>query len=221
MQLSLKSGCNLFHEGDKGGPCYIVMRGWVALFTLLSERRRRIIGFALPGAVFSANPEYSAQALTDTVVFLVSPEDLVKWPNDHFDIRMQESILLFRAELRSHSHHCSNGEQLGRGIIVNVLLDLFIRSRLCGPKLATEKIYLPLTQTEISDATGLSEKLVNRVLHKLKKDGVLERYSGRLVIVDPGKLIDIQKQAAIERIRILLRSPKVARLRGRNDRALT
>lgn len=214
MHLSLKSRCNLFLQGDDGGALYILLNGWVALSTLIGGNRRRIIGFALPGAVLvSANSpagaaEYTAQALTDSLVYMVRREDRQEWSRDNFDIRIQQAIWISRRACESHNHLCNPGERAALDSIANVLLDLFIRARLLWPTVRADEIHLPLTHVEIAGVTGFTDELVNRILQELKADGVLERHRGSLCIVDPSKLIDIPKQTSIERICMLLRPPK-------------
>jgi CRP-like cAMP-binding protein len=52
-----------------------------------------------------------------------------------------------------------------------------------------ESFELPLTQTVIGDALGLTPIHVNRVLRKLRIGGVMTLSGGTLVIADLGKLV--------------------------------
>jgi DNA-binding GntR family transcriptional regulator len=47
---------------------------------------------------------------------------------------------------------------------------------------------LPLTQTDVGDATGLSVVHVNRTLQKLRADGLISWRGNRLIVVDQQRL---------------------------------
>ncbi|MEO5322084.1 helix-turn-helix domain-containing protein [Mesorhizobium sp. CC13] len=52
-------------------------------------------------------------------------------------------------------------------------------------------MYLPLTQEQIGDATGLTFVHVNRVLSALRKERIAEFHYRRLRILNPDKLMDV------------------------------
>ena len=71
--------------------------------------------------------------------------------------------------------------------IAHILCELHARMQAVG--LVTEdQLALPLTQDELADATGLTPVHVNRTLQRLRGDNLIEIGSGRLNVLDLGKL---------------------------------
>ena len=54
-----------------------------------------------------------------------------------------------------------------------------------------QKMFLPLTQEHIGDATGLTGVHVNRVLRNLQKEGIVEFHYRQLLIIDSEKLVAV------------------------------
>jgi hypothetical protein len=87
------------------------------------------------------------------------------------------------------------GRLSARERIAHLLVELVARARQAGLRV-TEKFFtmqggftLPLTQTHIADATGLTSVHVCRTLAELRKDGVVLLRTGKLQILDIRQLI--------------------------------
>jgi DNA-binding transcriptional regulator LsrR (DeoR family) len=63
------------------------------------------------------------------------------------------------------------------------------RARQAGLRVTDKGFTLPLTQTHIADATGLTSVHVCRTLAELRKDGVVLLRTGKLQILDMRQLI--------------------------------
>ena len=74
--------------------------------------------------------------------------------------------------------------------LAHLLLELFERMRRAGVAYG-QQCALPLTQTDIADATGLTAVHVNRTLQSMRSKGVLELHSKWLRIPDLGALRDL------------------------------
>ncbi len=96
----VKAGSDLFRAGEGGEAIYSLVDGWVALYHLLQDGRRQILQFALPGAALAFVPtpgallSYSAQALTDAVVSVVSHKNLGRLARDCPEVGMQLAGLM-------------------------------------------------------------------------------------------------------------------------------
>lgn len=193
----IKAGCDLFRVGERGEAIYNLVDGWVALYNLLEDGRRQILQFALPGAILAFVPargammNYSAQALTDSVVGIIPHENLRRLSQDNPEIGLELAGLISQDRSFAYDHLSSMGRRSARERVAYLLLELFIRSRLRWPGHRSEEMYLPLTQEHIGDATGLTGVHVNRVLRDLCKEGIAEFHYRRLRIVNPDKLVDV------------------------------
>lgn len=193
----IKAGCDLFRVGERGEAIYSLVDGWVALYSLLEDGRKQILQFALPGAILAFVPargammNYSAQALTDSVVGIIPHENLRRLSRDNPEIGLELAGLISQDRSFAYDHLSSMGRRSARERVAYLLLELFIRSRLRWPGHRSEEMHLPLTQEHIGDATGLTGVHVNRVLRDLCKEGIAEFHYRRLRIVNPDKLVDV------------------------------
>jgi len=223
---AIKAGCDLFRLGERGEAIYSLVDGWVALYNLLEDGRRQILQFALPGAVLAFVPtrgavmNYSAQALTDGVVCVLSHEKLGCLARENPEIGMQLAGLIAQDRGLAYEHLSSIGRHSARERVAHLLLELFMRSRMCWPGHRGEEMHLPLTQEHIGDATGLTGVHVNRVLRDLRKEGILEFHYRRLRVLNPDKLVDvagIEPHVALQWINDDLSDETVIDLRKRRD----
>lgn len=193
----IKAGADLFRLGDKGEALYRLVDGWVVLYNLMEDGRRQILQFALPGTVLAFLPmrdavmNYSAQALTDAVVGVISHTKLGRLWKDDPEIGIQLVNQISQDRSLAYDHISSVGRRSARERVAHLLLELFLRSRLRWPGHRSEEMQLPLTQEHIGDATGLTGVHVNRVLRDLRRDGIAEFHYRRLRILNPDKLVDV------------------------------
>ena len=104
---------------------------------------------------------------------------------------MQLAGLMSQDRSLAYDQLSSVGRRSARERIAHLLLELFLRSRMRWPGNYLEEMYLPLTQEDIGDATGLTGVHVNRVLRDLYKEGILGFQYRRLRILNPDKLVDV------------------------------
>lgn len=71
--------------------------------------------------------------------------------------------------------------------VAHLMCELYFRARNIGLT-ANHQFRLPLTQTILADALGLTPIHVNRVLRRLRLDGVMELRSSLLIIGDINRL---------------------------------
>jgi CRP-like cAMP-binding protein len=79
------------------------------------------------------------------------------------------------------------GRRNGLQRVAHLMCELYVRARNIGLTQG-DSFELPLTQTVIADALGLTAIHVNRVLRKLRISGVMTLSGGNLMIADIGKL---------------------------------
>jgi len=194
---TVKAGCDLFSQGQRGDAIYRLVSGWVALYNLTADGRRQILQFSLPGAVLAFLPapgammNYSAQALTDVVVCVVPHVNLARLFKEDPEFGMQLASLISRDRGLAYDNLSSMGQHSARERVAHLLLELFIRCRMRWPGHRSEEMHLPLTQEQIGDATGLTGVHVNRVLQELREERIVEFHYRRLRILNPDKLVDV------------------------------
>jgi len=188
----VKAGNDLFRPGEECSALYLLVDGWMFLYDLI-DTGRQILHFALPGALFGLFPGrvaiYGGETLTDAIVWQLPHDRLAPLIEEHPGIGLRLMWIVWRERNLAYYYLC-NSRRPARERVARSLLELFVRSRMQWPAHAPEEMYLPLAQVHIGDATGLSVDHVNRILHGLRKDEILEFHHWGLRILGPDKLVD-------------------------------
>jgi len=174
----------------------IIQGGWVLRSKALSDGRRQVINFGLPGDVLCLDALTFDRAYCD---FWTIGRAVVTWrsvsefeqlyqtyPRLAFAIRrlaVQEEAMLSERLL-------SVGRRSAIESVSHLLLELWHRLRLAG--LAGEHAFpMPLSQEIIGDALGLSTVHVNRTVKVLEREGLIRvdrRRPRSIVVLDAPKV---------------------------------
>lgn len=199
MQAKVRNisvGTEIVRDGEPYTQAYIVKRGWAIRFKSLSDGRRQILNFALPGdlvglfaALFDV-ADHSVAALTDLEVHSVEPTSLVTM----FATCPRLGAAVAWAAGREESILAEQVVRIGRRSayerMAHIVIELLHRLRLVG---AADhcSFELPLTQEILADTLGLSVVHVNRILRRLRDDGLLRIKGDRVAIDDLDRLMQI------------------------------
>jgi CRP-like cAMP-binding protein len=193
----VRAGKDIFSPGEPCNAIYNLVEGWAFRYNLLEDGRRQILDFVLPGAVLGFHPAkgatatFGAQALTDVVLCLIPQENLASLSRAIPETGMRLARLISRDLSLAYDRLTSVGRQSARERVAHLILELFIRYRAQWPGHRPDEMHLPLTQEHVGDATGLTSVHVNRVLHDLREEGILEFHYRRLRVLNPDRLVEI------------------------------
>lgn len=187
---------DLISEGDKPGPTFIVLEGWVCRYKVLPNGSRQILAFLLPGDFCDLHVghldqmDHSIGTLTKCMIATV--------PRERMDALIVASPALTHAFWRTQlvdegvlrSWIVSMGRRDSIERVAHLMLELFIRMR--NVDLASgETVSIPLTQTELADAHGLTPVHLNRVLRVLRERNAMTLRGKTLNILDVRQLVRI------------------------------
>ena len=191
-----KAGSALFHQGEPFGQVLLIRSGWVLTYKVFQDGQRQIIRFALPGDLIGfegsdeAGMAYGAEALSDVTLCGVKHSVFYKACSGSPQLAMNFASAVTREALSAWNHVGALGQQTALGRIANLLLDLHRRvSAQCGR--SGGAVHLPINQTHIADATGLTPVHVCRTLKHMRLDKLLDFHKGQLVLFDPCRLARI------------------------------
>jgi CRP/FNR family transcriptional regulator len=177
----------LYHQGDMNNELFILREGWVMLTRLSDDGDRQVFRSVLPGDLLGFQQHlhgpavYSAIALLDSVVCKVP--NIVRLystqPELALSLASSEAcdMMLTEMYLTNVTHRSA------RERIAFMVLELYHRLRLRGLNKGYA-IQFPLKQEDIADTLGLTAIHVNRTLHALKDEGLLEIHKHELTILD-------------------------------------
>ena len=186
-------GRDLVHQGQSEQAAYILSSGWVCSYKIQRDGSRQIVDFQIPGdflglrSILLHTSDHSIEPIVPITAAEVSVGDLLQ----AFAQAPRLATAILWAASRDEAMVVEHLVGLGRRDPVermaHFLLELGARLALVG--LASKAGFAcPLTQYHLADALGLSAVHVNRVLRKLREDGLLTFRNGQVEFDDYDRL---------------------------------
>lgn len=189
-------GAELFGEGQAIRRPKVLLSGWACRCRVLSDGRRQIFTFVLPGDAIGLCRRDEPVALSTTISLTktltadASPlaEAVYEHGADYPGLAAAVSIAGTLDEASLLDHIVRLGRQTAYERMAHLLLEL--RWRLGAVGLGSDRKFpLPLTQEVLADALGLSIVHVNRTLQQLRREGLLEMRGGHVQLLKPDVLV--------------------------------
>lgn len=180
----LPAGATIIEPGETNAELYTVYRGWAFRYRILSDNRRQILHFILPGdlvglqsAMFEA-AQYGVEALTPVHLCVLPRKEVWRLFGEMPQLAFDVTWLGSREESLVDESLLSVGRRTADERVAALLISLFKRARTLG--LTQDNIFdLPLTQQHIADALGLSLVHTNKTLARLRRVGMFARAGAR------------------------------------------
>jgi len=164
---------DIMREGDKPQHINLVLAGWACRYKVLEDGRRQVIAFFLPGDLCDLNVFVLRQM--DHSIASITPVTLSEISRGGFDElmlshpRVTQALwwesLVAAATQREWAVNLGQRDAMER--MAHLFCELFLRLKIVG--LTTgNSCDMPLTQSELGEATGLSAVHVNRTLQELR-----------------------------------------------------
>ncbi|MEP6872897.1 MAG: Crp/Fnr family transcriptional regulator [Burkholderiales bacterium] len=191
-QIVLRAEAAVIQEGQTDAPLYTLFSGWAFRYKTLSDGRRQILNFLLPGDFVGVQQKmgdasaHGVEALTDVALCVFRRDALwelhrgaptlcfsVTWLTAHEESVVDDTLL-------------SVGRRSAEERIAMLLILLFKRAAALRPDLdaSREGVPFPLTQQHIADGLGLSLVHTNKTLRRLELRGLHRIEEGRLYLRD-------------------------------------
>jgi CRP/FNR family transcriptional regulator, nitrogen fixation regulation protein len=170
-EFSYSKDEEIYGEDEPADYVYQVVSGAVRSYKLLSDGRRQIGAFHLPGDVFGlesgASHRLAAEAIIDTTVRLVKRRSLEQAAGS--DVNVARRLWAITAgELRhAEDHMLLLGRKTAMERVATFLLEMDRRLAVAG------MMALPMCRRDIGDYLGLTLETVSRALSQLHTQGVL------------------------------------------------
>ena len=189
-QLVVRADAQIIHEGQRDGPLFTLLQGWAFRFKTLSDGRRQILNFLLPGDFIgvqqrmSDTASHGVQALSDVLLCVFQRDAL--WQIHRGAPMLGFGITWLTAQEESivDDTLLSVGRRSAEERIASLLVILYKRVAALMPDTGEDGVPFPLTQQHIADGLGLSLVHTNKTLRKLEKRGLYRIQAGRLYLLD-------------------------------------
>ncbi|MGI4778007.1 MAG: Crp/Fnr family transcriptional regulator [Janthinobacterium lividum] len=190
---TILAGRTLLEEHIRSPQLFTLYAGWAFRFKTLTDGRRQILNFLLPGDFIGLQDEFAegnthgVEAATDAT-FCVFERDRL-WELFHLQPKLGYDItwLAAREEKMMDDHLVTTGRRNASERIAMLLMHLYRRAEHIG-MIADGWVAFPLNQQHIADALGLSLVHTNKTLRRLQRLGLHEIDDGRLRILEPHAL---------------------------------
>jgi CRP-like cAMP-binding protein len=179
----------IVEEGEKTVNCAMVLEGMVYRTKTSPSGRRQIISFHVPGDMVDLHTvlfkfaDHTIETVRHAAVVLVPHEAILRlaedkpavgrafWYDTLLDASIQREALL------------NVGRRDARSRVAHLFCELAVRLKRAG--LVTEGAFeLPLTQTDLADALGLTAIHMNRTLSKFRQEGLVAIDNRAISILD-------------------------------------
>jgi CRP/FNR family nitrogen fixation transcriptional regulator len=171
----------IFGDDEPADHLYKVIRGAVCTYKILSDGRRQISEFYLPGECFgleyAGTHSHSAEAITDAKTLVIKKTALMKLADRDATI-VQQLLDLTAVELARVQDRVLLLAKTAEERVVGFLLDM--AKRLPGGN----SIELPMLRQDIADYLGLTIETVSRTLKSLKDNATIEVSTRHVVLRD-------------------------------------
>lgn len=189
---------DLICEGDAVDSVRIVLSGWLCRYKTLEDGRRQIVNFIFPGESCDAHAfllpamDHSIATMTSVVYAELKRgrfESLLAAERSLAEAFLCESLV-------NHAIQREWATNLGRRValerVAHLFCEIFERLRPVG-MIEGNTCMMPITQTDLADATGLSVVHLNRTVQELRGSGLIVLRDRTLTV----RNLDALKDAAL------------------------
>lgn len=184
---------DIIADGAHSGHCHVVLSGLACRYKILRDGGRQIMAFLIPGDLCDAEifilkvMDHGVAAVTRTTTALVPAEAMKTLLRETSSLgeALWWGTMTDLGVLRERI--IDEGRRSAYVRIAHLLYEMLVRYRMV--ELTDGNSFsFPVTQVDLADATGLTPVHANRMLQKLRADGLVEFARGVVTVLDPERL---------------------------------
>jgi CRP/FNR family nitrogen fixation transcriptional regulator len=170
----------IFGESEPADFVYKIVSGGARSFRILSDGRRQITGFHLPGEIFGIETgdehRCSAEAIVDSEIALVRRSAVDRRVDADITAARQLWTLAVSDLDRLRDHMLLLGRKNACERVGSFLLDMAVRAP------ADHGTELPMSRLDIADYLGLTIETVSRTLTQLERERAISISNARHIV---------------------------------------
>jgi CRP/FNR family nitrogen fixation transcriptional regulator len=178
--MAYPRNAEIFGENEPADYVYKVVSGSVRTYNVLSDGRRQIAGFYLPGDIFGIEFDgehtLAAEAISDAKVLVVKRSALEALAGRDAAVA-RELLVLTARELRRVQDRILLLIKTAQERVVGFLLEMAQRAT------GGNAIDLPMSRQDIADYLGLTIETVSRTLTSLETSATIEVPTSRRIVL--------------------------------------
>jgi len=178
--MSFARNTEIYGDNEPAEYLYKVISGTVRIYKVLTDGRRQICAFCLPGDIFGLEVgdehAFSAEAITDAKILVVKRSAVVALAERDNDVARQLWAVTSR-ELHQLQDHIMLLVKTAQERVAGFLLQM--AERTC----TGNAVELPMSRQDIADYLGLTIETVSRTLTQLENAATIEVPTSRRIVL--------------------------------------
>jgi CRP/FNR family transcriptional regulator, nitrogen fixation regulation protein len=191
--MNFGRNAEIFGEDEPADYFYKVVSGAVRISKLLSDGRRQIGAFYLPGEIFGLETDdvhaFSAEAVCDSQVLVVKRSAFLAEAKRDCAIVTEIWTQTMMHLQRAQNHMLLLGRKNAQERIAAFLLEMAARLSRTG------EVELPMSRQDIADYLGLTIETVSRTLTQLERDGLIAIPASRRIVFRDRAALDLMNDS--------------------------
>jgi CRP-like cAMP-binding protein len=196
-ELSSERGATILVEGMHSAHLFTVLSGWAFRYKLLSDGRRQIMNYVLPGDLLGlqgslmGEMDHSVEALTPVTLCVFERSKLERLFERHASLGYDLTWIAAHEERILDEHLLSVGRRTA--VERTAYLLSFIHQRAHAAGVNGGRRVIPITQQHVADTLGLSLVHTNKTLRKLADRNLMRWQERGCEIIDPEGLLSLAR----------------------------
>ncbi|MCC6981740.1 MAG: helix-turn-helix domain-containing protein [Bauldia sp.] len=179
--MAYEGGSEIYGEGEPVEYIYKVLSGAVRTYKLLSDGRRQIGAFHLPGEFFgleaAADHQFSAEAISECEIMVVKRSAVFAMAGRDASVARELWSLTAADLARAQDHMLLLGRKSAAERVATFLLEMSRRASVSGT------VELPMSRQDIADYLGLTIETVSRTISQFVSSAFIQLASSRRIVV--------------------------------------
>lgn len=195
-ELLAEPGTSILSEGAHSAQLFTVLAGWAFRYKSLSDGRRQVLNYLLPGDLVGlqgamlGQMEHAVEALSPVVLCVFQRDRFAELYRNHTGLAFDVTWLASREERLLDEHLLSIGRRSALERAAYLIAYLHWRAESVG-MVGRRPLAIPITQTHVADTLGLSTVHTNKTLRKLADRKLIAWHERSCVVLDAASLRDI------------------------------
>lgn len=191
-----QAGQEIVVEGETVDFVFVIEAGWAIRFRILDDGRRQILNFMLPGDCFDlmsldqARSDHSVSAATEVVLRRVKADQFLKSVTQKPELAAAFWWAAIQEEAILREQIVRVGRRSAKERVGHLILELNRRVASVTGEL-DDYLALPVPQSLLADALGLSIVHISRTLSSLRKNELIRVTRDGIEILDRERLAEM------------------------------
>ncbi|RWM22563.1 MAG: Crp/Fnr family transcriptional regulator [Mesorhizobium sp.] len=197
-ELAVDKGATVLVEGSHSAHLYTVLSGWGFRYKLLSDGRRQILNYSMPGDLIGlqgslmGEMQHSVEALSPMLLCVFERESLPELYRNYPGLAYDITWIASREERMLDENLLSIGRRTALERAAYVIAFISSRARVVGLNGRTP-VQIPITQQHLADTLGLSLVHTNKTIRKLIDRNLIFWRDGGCEVVDTERLKELAR----------------------------